>query len=160
MYNIIRMARRKNPYTVVELDFEHFIDFKGTNLTDSMKVDIEGKPVRWSKVVSVRLLKEDPGHVWAKYSYEDESYKCVRVIPRALRGRATPSLKLPDVADLVLYEGRLPISSAKKGDLLKLCKENTIPSVYHNFYKELPCSTRVGDRLPEPDVLESSEDSD
>lgn len=42
----------------------------------------------------------------------------------------------------------------KKRDLLKLCTDNQIPKYYHSFYKNLPDSEAIEDRLPEPDAEE------
>ena len=57
-----------------------------------------------------------------------------------------------------LYSDQLPISSAKKADLMQLCKNGTIPTCYHEFYSHLPSSHGRENRLPVPDELESTDD--
>lgn len=157
-YNILCMARRSKPYTVLPLEYIQFLNLKGTKLKDSFKVDREGKPVRWNQIVSVRVSKEDPDNIWYKYDF-DNPYRPIRITPRALRGRAEPTLKLPEVDQMHLYRQPLPISHAKKRDLLKLCSDLVIPSCYHGYYNSLP-SGNLLDRLPEPDIIESSDDTD
>ncbi|CAB3229541.1 unnamed protein product [Arctia plantaginis] len=58
-----------------------------------------------------------------------------------------------------LYLNPLPISEAKKRDLLSLCTKKIIPEEYHGWYSSLPTATNEADRLPEASVdEESSED--
>jgi len=52
------------------------------------------------------------------------------------------------------YTCRLPISTAKKADLLSLCKSGIIPSDCANFYEAIPVSKSCKDRLAEPDIEE------
>lgn len=56
-----------------------------------------------------------------------------------------------------LYDRPLPISEAKKKDLLKLCKTGTIPEEFHGWYKSLRTEENEIDRVPETDVEEESE---
>lgn len=43
---------------------------------------------------------------------------------------------------------------------MALCKSGVIPTEYHEFYRSLPSSQSVGDRLPEPDAEEEESDMD
>ena len=58
-----------------------------------------------------------------------------------------------------LYKKKLPISALQKKDLLGLCTSYAIPECHHPYYDDIPCHGGP-DRRPEPDYLESSEDSD
>ena len=59
------------------------------------------------------------------------------------------------------FHSKLPISSAKKKDLVDLCKNGTIPEEYFHYYNNLLCDSTLMDALPEPDFLdEFSEDTD
>jgi len=58
------------------------------------------------------------------------------------------------------YDNRLPISTAKKADLLSLCKTSIIPADCMHFYECLPTCKTKKDRLPEPDIQEVEIDSD
>jgi len=55
------------------------------------------------------------------------------------------------------YPHPLPVSAAKKADLMKLCKAGTIQRQFHDFYEQLPVSDDVRDCLPEPDYTEDVE---
>ena len=52
----------------------------------------------------------------------------------------------------------LPVTKAKKNDLLSLCRDGSIPALYHPFYEALPCDSIATDRLPETGCEESEED--
>lgn len=56
------------------------------------------------------------------------------------------------------YSSPLPISEAKKKDLINLCKKGIIPQELHLWYESLPTSNEVIDRIMEPDVTEDGED--
>lgn len=56
------------------------------------------------------------------------------------------------------YRQKIPISAAKKRDLMTLCKNGTIPKDHHDYYKNLPSSSTVKDKLPESDIEESDRD--
>ncbi|KAF6206173.1 hypothetical protein GE061_017399 [Apolygus lucorum] len=50
---------------------------------------------------------------------------------------------------------QFPVSEAKKKDLMKLCEDLQIPTVYHDFYHRLPTSQDLRVTLPEPDENEA-----
>jgi hypothetical protein len=51
------------------------------------------------------------------------------------------------------YEQYLPISKAKKKDLLQLCRKNIIPTELHGWYESLPASDNI-----EPNIISSESD--
>ena len=57
------------------------------------------------------------------------------------------------------YMEPIPISTAKKNDLISLCKSNIIRQEHHMFYENLP-SAQQDDRLDCPDVDESESESE
>ena len=59
-----------------------------------------------------------------------------------------------------LYSQKLPVSEAKKRDLLNLCREGVIPTEYHAYFKDIPSSKNMRDFLPYPDALETDIDSE
>ena len=73
-----------------------------------------------------------------------------------------PNYKLPKA-----YTGTLPISKAKKKDLISLCEELTIPKQYHTFYQGLltegdrnvGCNNSTEDDVSS-DSTNASDDSD
>ncbi|KAK7091733.1 hypothetical protein V1264_009377 [Littorina saxatilis] len=52
------------------------------------------------------------------------------------------------------YTERIPLSAAKKADLLDLCRLNIIQEKHHHLYRSLPSDSHARDRLPEPDITE------
>ena len=55
--------------------------------------------------------------------------------------------------EVPVYSEKLPISEAKKKDLLNLCDLHIIPVEFH-FHKQLIKAKMVSDTLPEPDETE------
>jgi hypothetical protein len=49
------------------------------------------------------------------------------------------------------------LSAAKKKDLVSLCRSGIIPSKYHDYYKSLPSSSKVDDKLVDTDAQEDSD---
>ena len=97
------------------------------------------------------LQQQIPNHSTDRYNYSDD-FKRINV---CRSGRAA----LP--ADLgQAYQTRIPISEAKKKDLVKLCTQLVIPPEMHEWYKSLPTTSRTKDRLPEPAVGDSADDDD
>jgi hypothetical protein len=56
------------------------------------------------------------------------------------------------------YTSRQQISAAKKKDLVS--RSGIIPSEYHDYYKSLPSSSNVDDKLAYTDAEEEQADSD
>ena len=64
-------------------------------------------------------------------------------MPTKQRGRTTETLtEFPKK-----YTSKQSISAAKNKDLLHLCKTGVIPSEYSDFYKSLPSSINISDKL-------------
>ncbi|KAK7500448.1 hypothetical protein BaRGS_00008355 [Batillaria attramentaria] len=70
----------------------------------------------------------------------------------------------PDLAQIIRprYTEKLPVSEAKKRDLVSLCRSGVIPEDHHPFYENLPTASSKVDRLEEPDVedVDSGEETD
>lgn len=95
----------------------------------------------------IQYRKNSPKSIFIKTDYNDETFKEMKI-------KAKSTLLEP----ARVYSRRLPISTAKKRDPMKLCAKNQIPKYYHSFYENLPVSSTVQDRLPEPDAEEIDED--
>jgi hypothetical protein len=54
------------------------------------------------------------------------------------------------------YTRQIPISRAKKKDLIDLCRTKVIDDDYYSSYEALPADTGVEDKLPSPEVEEES----
>lgn len=151
---VIHMARRQKPYTVIPMRFDSFYDLKTHTESNykNFKTDIQGNRVNWLKVKVLKVTKEFPDEIQIKYEY-DEEFRKINVT-RSVRGRP------PAIArDLPKYGGKLPISEAKKKDLLDLCDSLVIPAIYRGFYESLPTSKSAKDQLALPDINDEDSDS-
>ena len=154
---VLRMARRNNPYLVIPLKHKDILDFKQVASTrvQNTKKDSKGQRVRWLDIQCIKFVKEEEGIMFFKYNFDEEEFKVLRLLGRSAKGKRHDTLKtIPR-----LYTSKLRITEAKKRDLLSLCASEIIPVEHHPFYKALTVSTTAKDRLPEPDVNETDDDT-
>ncbi|KAK7094532.1 hypothetical protein V1264_006082 [Littorina saxatilis] len=153
---ILRMARRTRPYQVIPIKFTDFLNFKSLAAATlrNTKTDIAGQKVNWLKLKALRFEKNREEEVLYKTSF-DQPYQTIKVAGGSKRGRAAPVHTIP-----YLYSQKLPISEAKKTDLLYLCSSGVIPEEHHSFYTSLIVSPAAMDRLPQPDINEQDNDSE
>ncbi|KAK7489266.1 hypothetical protein BaRGS_00019518 [Batillaria attramentaria] len=154
---IVRMARRTNPYTVIPIRFTQILDFKylASQIIRNTKVDKNNKRVSWFKMKVIHFCKgQDTMHF--KYGFDDSEYHQLCLSSSSARRRQ------PDLAHIIRprYTEKLPVSEAKKQDLLSLCRSGVIPEDHHPFYENLPTASSKVDRLEEPDVEDVIEETD
>jgi hypothetical protein len=155
-HNIIRAARKRQPYVIVPLEYSDFLDFKPYCRALNMKIDETGKPVKWLKLRQVEFRKNSPNKMFIKYNFADP-YTIVH-IKREKKNRNKAPVK--DVQVEQKYHSLRPISQAKKQDLVRLCQTGAVSATYLPFYQALPSDLSINDRLPEPDVEEEDVDSE
>ena len=164
---VLRMARRRQPYEVRELQHGDFLDLHDLSSavgTTNIKKDASGKSVNWMKIKSIRVKKGSTNEVEVKEAY-DEAYRSVTLANadsgsdegRKTRTKLKRSKTSPPAVSATLlkpaYKSVLPVSTAKKMDLVQLCKNGSIPSHFLSYYSELKTAA-VEDCLPEPDNTE------
>lgn len=139
-----RKNKKSDPYIVEELKFSDIVDLKslGENLIKNRTLDDKGKKVQWFKIKVLRFEKKQPGVILFKYSIEETEF---RTLPTYGLGRP-PNMP---VELQKLYSRQLPISAAKKKDLLTLCRKKVIPQEFHAMYKSLPVEKNVTDKARE-----------
>ena len=150
---VCRLARKhKRPYNVIPLTHESFFDFKMM----SSQLPVVGK-ISWRGTCMIRYQRvqgENGSEV--DVSVKDDFEKELTPIkPKKTRISSLTATNPPKPPKA--YKGRLTISDSKKADLLALCKDGTIPAVYHRFYEQLPCDADIEDRIPETDDEENSD---
>ncbi|KAK7506012.1 hypothetical protein BaRGS_00002734 [Batillaria attramentaria] len=148
---VLRMARRGQPYVVIPLKHTDFLDFKSLASTAirNTKTDLKGNKVNWLGIRSTQFLKGQEEMMFFKYSFDEQEYQVLKMIGSSKRrGPPLPS-QVPRC-----YSGKLPISAAKKQDLLSLCQSGVIPVQHHNYYTSLLSSSTTKEKLPEPDIME------
>ena len=101
-----------------------------------------------------KVYTRKPDCIMCKYNFEDE-FIVLKVAGTAKRGCTAEPQELTRK-----YTSRQTISAAKKKDLVSLCRSGIIPSEYHDYYKSLPSSSNVDDKLADTDAEEEQADSD
>lgn len=156
---VITLARKANPYLVIPMKYTDFMDLKKMkkDCIKNMKIDRAGRRVNWMKIKWIRVHKKTPNIVYVNYGFDEGQFQEIQVL-RENRGRPkTTALGLPLSRR---YGAKLPISAAKKADLMSLCTSGTIPKEYHEYYRSLPAKSSVKDKLPAPAASEAEEDTD
>ena len=151
------MARKSKPYLVIPLKHRNIIDFKkvASARIRNTKTDIRGQRVNWLDFRCIQFVKGQDDLMFFKCNFDDTEFRVLRLLGTAKRRRPEMSEKIPQ-----LYQCKLPVSVEKKRDLLSLCKSGIIESEHHSFYEALMVSSDLKDRLPEPHVHDSDEDTD
>lgn len=78
--------------------------------------------------------------------------------PNSVEPLAEQEFKIPDLKQL--YKKPLPISAAKKKDLLTLCQKEIIPEEYHGWFRSLGCDGDIVDRIPDVAAAETSSEEE
>jgi len=87
--------------------------------------------VIWLDIRCIRVEKKHPTSVFFKTDFDQERFDEVR-----------QQYKTGDRSGFLMnlkpaYSASLPITKAKKQDLMSLCTSKAIPDLIHNFYKDL-----------------------
>lgn len=150
----IKNAKQTSPkYAVREIHHTMILDFKecASSVVANRRKDTNGDIVHWNKIHSFQYRKDSPNIIFFKYDFS-EDYRSLNINHGRRRMKS-----LEDYCLKPLYRQRLPISDAKRADLMGLCDKGLIPSKYHNFYNSLPYDSKEGDILPEPNSSDESE---
>lgn len=177
---------KKNRYNVTQFKYADFKDLKqlANTVILNRTTNTEGQKVQWLKIKRMRYIK---GDLKIYYNYDmSENFKQIDVTCSEKPSKTTPAVttpgnhgystrrksKLPEaeipateVCEVFsspplqqLYKNPLPVSIAKKKDLLNLCKKGIIPDEYHGWFESLVTDSETVDRVP--DASKSDEDSD
>lgn len=137
--NVLKTARRHNPYKVELLDHTEFFDLKALakQLVTNRNTSDQGS-VKWPAIRAIRVEKAHPDVIFLKTDFSDPEFD----IMKQRKSRSKQVLK-------PAYKHQLPISSAKYNDLMSMMKDKIIPSQYNVFYVSLPVDKSVSDCIPE-----------
>lgn len=145
----IKKHKIQSEYQVHLLKFSDFYNLQelASSTIKNRNRDEFGDKVSWLKIKCLKFEKQLPATFFYRYDHTSD-YKKVNV---AGRGSSKKSATLKSA-----YNNLLPISSAKKADLVKLCDSRLIPEEIIPWYKQLPV-VNMGkhERLPEPSNDES-----
>ena len=85
----------------------------------------------------MRYLKDEPDTIRYKYAFNGDFDQITFL---GQKKQTTVEVQVPRK-----YQKKILISSAKKKDLIQLCKSGVIPNEYHEYYKSLPSSASSKD---------------
>ncbi|CAF4946081.1 unnamed protein product [Pieris macdunnoughi] len=140
--NVIRLARKDNPYNVQVMEHTDFLDFKSlrsTIIPNTMKAT-DGTVLQWANVRWLRFNKNIPHSLFFKYDYWEE-FKEVKLKERVTRSEHNSNLAK-------LYPGQILLKQAKHKDLMEMCRDGTITK-NHNYYYEKLHVQSVSGSLPQ-----------
>lgn len=135
LYPIIRLARRKQPYVVHELQHNDFQDFKkmAKELRIlSIRTSDTGEPIKWHDFMEIKVKKHDPLTIFYKTSHLQQEYRSFKL--------KRQKLSLKDISLENLNAEPRKITKEKYMDLKSLCEGDT-PLIrikeYQTFYLNL-----------------------
>ena len=143
-WEVVACIARKNPYVVKTL--ENIVDVKRLQEDMQLKnvtVNTENEKVRWKDDKSITWLryeKDQPNTILYKCSYdkEDDFMKIKCITGRTSKRKKSHACATGEGYTMPMaYTGNLPVSKAKKKDLMQLCKDLVIPARYHSFYENI-----------------------
>lgn len=142
-YTIFSTARQDpGPYNVEVMQFKDF--YRWDSISEKyFKGNLTGK-ISKMRVVTFQKKKENMINVKNSMN-EDAVTFSIEVQPKT---KINPP---------ACYKSQIPLSKAKLDDLLKLCRNKVIPSIFHNEYNSLTSSNNVKDTLPESDIEDVDE---
>ncbi len=145
-YQTVRMSRKKPaPYIVKEMALSSMFDFKGVaSKLKNLKVDDNNDKVKWNKIKSITIKREDPNALHIRYEHGGSQVRCD--LMRRKRKRTNQSTGDDQVdfepSTIATYRG---ISKKKKEDLMKLCADKLIPETYHAYFESIPVGPHSDD---------------
>ncbi|XP_052278769.1 uncharacterized protein LOC127877153 [Dreissena polymorpha] len=132
----MQMARRMKPYSVTEMGSDNFFDFKHLSTkVRNLDKDTQGFKIKWMKIKTISFHSENPDTAQIQYDFNKPCVYLNMQPNLRNKGKQLPCLKQ-------LFRpgcNKQTIPHVKYYSLVKLCENNTIPSAYHAFYKDLPC---------------------
>jgi hypothetical protein len=148
-HTVIALARKRNPYVVIPIKFTDIKDF--TSYTNKVclnrKMSCTREKVNWLRIRWIQVRKGERKSIFVDYTFEPSMFLELKIQHiRKVEGKAM---------DLqTFYRAKLPITAAKKKDLLSLCASGIIPSDVHDFCRNLTASASAKDNVPPSDVEE------
>ena len=140
------------------MKFSDFFDWKtfisaviGKKLTTNRT-----KNIQITKVKSVQFIKGEDIHVF--FDYDEHFENIIQHSPIVRKSKKVNTEILLEPKQLYLSPRK--ITSQKYFDLIKLCKQEIIPTRYHDEYKNLSHDNNILDVLTETDEDDILEEQD
>lgn len=137
LHPIISLARRKQPYRVIPLNFNDFLDFKSFSkelrILTIRETD-KGNNIKWTNIMEIMVTREYPTKIFFKNSHLENDYDSISL--KRIKG-----CKISDYKLRPLNKEPTKIKIKKYQDLVALCTGQNPPvrhSEYQEYYKALP----------------------
>lgn len=88
----------------------------------NLKTATNGTKINWNSIRWVQVRRSAPNSLFVNYGFLEENFFEIKFQTKT-RQKTTEKLLQP------AYKGKIPISAAKKKDLVMLCEKNIIPGV-------------------------------
>ncbi|CAG4953563.1 unnamed protein product [Parnassius apollo] len=104
-------------------------------------------PLSWSKIMHIHFISSLPNIIKFQYDYLSDNEMAINLAQdiktvslQAVTRRATkePQNSEQELPISKAFNAPLPLSTAKYKDLISLCNSNAIPTIYHDYFINLP----------------------
>lgn len=132
---IIRLARKKHPYTVNQLNYFDFKNFKKLSQEIrllNIRTDDQKEKINWTKIKEVKISKQNLQKVYFKSCHNTDTYRSLTL---------KRNICLPDIPLTSLNTSPNKISAEKYRDLNSFCTSDmpVIRNLEHKiFFQNLP----------------------
>ena len=111
--------------------------------------------MNWMNICWIQTRRDHP--LTLNETFDKALFQEVKV-QASMRKKFGPSM-LPSLLSQY-YQARLPVSAAKKADLVRLCKKQIIPEDCHEYYNNLTTTHTQKDATPAPAFGEEETDAE
>ncbi|CAH2101034.1 unnamed protein product [Euphydryas editha] len=94
--------------------------------------------VNWMDIKWIQFIKESPGLVFYKYKLSDMTLKEIDIAASKTKKEKGSGISHLYKPLKKAYKSQIPISKAKKKDLMALLKDVVIPQDYIDYYTNIP----------------------
>nr|CAI5861067.1 unnamed protein product [Callosobruchus analis] len=141
--SVVRTAKRKAPfYTVYELTQKDVFDLRKlqNEVAINFDKDIENRKVLVSKFKILEFDPKFPNFLFFKTNYEDEQFVRLNLIERGRRSLGEFDINSIELKPL--FTSKIPIPKKKYDHLQFLCVKGAITPHYHDYFKQLPFTSK------------------
>ena len=143
-HTVVTMARKVDPYVTVPLKYGDFLNLKELCKSCCPNMKKAGSErVNWLKVKWVQVRCSDLNCIFVNYTFDADNFLKINT-QTSVNTRRSSEYKWPQSLSQC-YTDKLPISAAKKQDLMSLCNSGIIPEEFHDYYSKIKTSKSVRD---------------
>ena len=151
--NVIQTSRQANPFEVMQMSRQDFLDLKAfSRCIINRKKNEDGENVQWLKMKWIRVKKSQP--LKFQYHFSHNELEAWKTVDLRRRGHTCDIGKFQLTR---LYDRPRKVSSLKLSDIRDLM--DYVPPVYQKFYKELDSKESDLDTSSIDDETDSGEES-